>query len=78
MLSYRRSSYTEILINGDVMDWTMGYISKLLKENSDEPQMGKFLGELFLIESETPGWWRDKYRKQITKYVGSSGDSDED
>lgn len=78
MLAYCGSSYVEILVNGDVMDWTMGEISRLLKENSDTPQMGKFLGELYLIESETPGWWRDKYRNLVTKYVSLSGDSDED
>jgi len=61
------------------VDWTIGYISRLLKENcKDKPEMGKLLGDLFFIESGNPGWWKEKYKAEIKKYIDLTGDSYED
>ena len=52
------------------MDGSSGHILKLLRENSgSNKRMQNFLEDLLNLEMESPGWWNDKYKSIIDKYV---------
>jgi len=52
------------------MDGSSGHILKLLRENSgNNKRMQNFLEDLLNLEMESPGWWNDKYKSIIDKYV---------